>query len=274
MHSGFQPAIGDLEMASLPDFPVSRRDITSAVATEGRYGRWERASGYAAIAVVQPGQHVKFTITRFSGVIAIAGISHTIALDAALLQRYPDANIDQEPPQQPRWRWFARACQLKHGVPCVLLIEADTGYLLLVSHLAESAFEFGLDLYDALLMSLDIHPDVHKVPHDGLFSFDQNPDAICWRKGSPSDLALQRRLNDAAQQLAAMSPAQGHVTLANLNKEPIILATGEVLPDTVMRQRLNHYARLWLQYAEHTYFIVHAWNAWRKKKPWVEGLIK
>ncbi len=47
------------------------------------------------------------------GVIAIAGISHTIALDAALLQRYPDAKTDQVSPQQPRWRWFARACQLK-----------------------------------------------------------------------------------------------------------------------------------------------------------------
>ena len=72
---------------------------------------------------------------------AIAGISHTIALDAALLQRYPDAKTDQVSPQQPRWRWFARACQLKHGVPCALLIEADSGYLPVVSHLADSAFK-------------------------------------------------------------------------------------------------------------------------------------
>jgi hypothetical protein len=142
------------------------------------------------------------------GVIAIAGISHTIALDAALLQRYPDAKTEQASPPQPRWRWFARACQLKHRVPCALLIEADSGYLLVVSHLADSAFEFGLDFYDALLMSLDVHPDVPKEPHDGLFSFDQNPDAICWQKGGQDDLALERRLNDAAGQLVSMSPAQ------------------------------------------------------------------
>ena len=37
-------------MASMQDFLLSRRDNTSAVATEGRYGRWERASGDAAIA--------------------------------------------------------------------------------------------------------------------------------------------------------------------------------------------------------------------------------
>ena len=43
-------------MASMQDFLLSRRDNTSAVATEGRYGRWERASGYAAIAVMQAGQ--------------------------------------------------------------------------------------------------------------------------------------------------------------------------------------------------------------------------
>jgi len=56
--------------------------------------------------------------TNHKGAIAIAGISHTIALDAALLQRYPDAHVDQGLPSQPRWRWFAHACQLKHGVPC------------------------------------------------------------------------------------------------------------------------------------------------------------
>ena len=208
------------------------------------------------------------------GVIAIAGISHTIALDAALLQRYPDAKTDQVSPQQPRWRWFARACQLKHSVPCALLIEADSGYLLVVSHLADSAFEFGLDLYDALLMSLDIHPDVHNEPHDGLFSFDQNPEAICWQAGGLDDLGLQRRLNDAADQLACMSPAQAHATLANLNKQPAILATGDVLPAAVMHQRLDQYARLWSQYAEKTHFVVQAWNAWRKKKPWVEDLME
>lgn len=191
-------------------------------------------------------------------------------MDAALLQRYPDANIDQERPSQPRWRWFARACQLKGGVPCALLIEADTGYLLLVSHLAESTFEFGLDLYDALLDSLDIHPDVHKEPHDGLFSFDQNPDAICWQKGSPDDLALQRRFNDAAGQLDSMSPAQGCSALAKLNQQTIILATGEVLPAATMQQRLDHYAQQWQQYADGTNFVVLAWNAWRKKKPWVD----
>ena len=215
-----------------------------------------------------------FTEKTIQGVIAIAGISHTIALDAALLQRYPDAPTDQLSPQQPRWRWFARACQLKHGVPCALLIEADSGYLLVVSHLADSAFEFGLDLYDALLMSLDIHPDVHNEPHDGLFSFDQNPEAICWQAGGLDDLGLQRRLNDAADQLACMSPAQAHATLANLNKQPAILATGDVLPAAVMHQRLDQYARLWSQYAEKTHFVVQAWNAWRKKKPWVEDLME
>ena len=207
------------------------------------------------------------------GAIAIAGISHTIALDAALLHRYPDARIDQELPSQPRWRWFARACQLKHGVPCALLIEADTGYLLLVSHLAESAFEFGLDLHEALLDSLDIHPDVHKEPHDGLFSFDQNPDAVCWHKRSPTDMALQRRMNEAAGQLDSMSPAQAHASLAKLNQQSINLASGEVLPAAVMQQRLDHYAKLWLQYAEGTNFMVQAWNAWRKKKPWLNGLV-
>jgi hypothetical protein len=156
-------------------------------------------------------------------------------------------------------------------VPCALLIEADTGYLLLVSHLAESAFEFGLDLYDALLMSLDIHPDVHEPPHAGLFSLDPNPDAICWHKGSPDDLALQRRLSDAARQLATMSPAQGHAMLAKLNQQPITLTTGEVLPTVLIRQRFDHYAQQWQRYAESTNTIVQAWNAWRKKKPWVDG---
>jgi len=207
------------------------------------------------------------------GVLAIAGISHTIALDAALLQRYPDGKTDHVLPQHPRWRWFARACQLKHGAPCALLIEADSGHLLVVSHLAESAFEFGLDLYDALLMSLDIHPDVHKQPHDGLFSFEPNPEAICWQAGSPDDLGLQRRLNDAAGQLASMSPAQAHATLANLNQQPAIPATGDVLPAAVMHQRLDRYARRWSQYAANTPFVVQAWNAWRKKKPWVKDLM-
>ncbi len=190
-------------------------------------------------------------------------------MDTALQQRYPDATINQELPSQPRWRWFVRACQLKHGVPCVLLIEADTGYLLLVSHLAESSFEFGLDLHDALLMSLDIHPEVHEQPHDGMFSLDQNPDAIDWQKGGSVDIALQRRLNDATALLASMSPAQGDAALADMNKQSITLATGEVLPAAVMQQRLDHYARRWLQYAENTNFFVQAWNAWRKKKPWV-----
>lgn len=156
-------------------------------------------------------------------------------------------------------------------MPCALLIEADSGYLLLVSHLADSAYEFGLDLYDALLMSLDVHPEVHKQPHDGMFSFDANPDSICWHRGSVSDLALQRRLNDAAQQLATLSPAQAHAALMGLNKQPITLASGEVLPETVMKQRLNHYGRLWRQYTENTNLIVQAWNAWRRKKPWVVG---
>ena len=194
-------------------------------------------------------------------------------LDAALLQRYPDASTDQGQPSQPRWRWFTCACQLKGGVPCALLIEADTGYLLLVSHLAESTFEFGLDLYDALMMSLDIHPDVHKEPNNGLYSFDPNPDSINWQKGSLGDLALQRRLNDAVSQLATKSPAQGHATLANMNMLPIILAAGEVLPDAAMHQRLDHYARLWLQYAEYTNPIVQTWNVWRKKKPWLKGVV-
>lgn len=155
-------------------------------------------------------------------------------------------------------------------MPCALLIEADTGYQVLVSHLSDSAFEFGLDLYDALLMSLDIHPDVHKEPHDGLFSFDQNPEALAWQQGGPDDLALQRRLHDATVQLATMSPAQAHSTLANLNQQSIILATGEVLPAAVMQQRLDHYSERWLQYADNTNFVVQAWNAWHKKKPWVD----
>ena len=123
-------------------------------------------------------------------------------------------------------------------------------------------------------MSLDIHPDVHKEPHDGLFSFDQNPDAISWQTGSLDDLGLQRRLNDAAGQLASMGLAQAHVTLANLNKQSAILATGEVLPAAVMHQRLDQYAGLWMQYAENTHFVVQAWNAWRKKKPWAEDLME
>ena len=106
------------------------------------------------------------------------------------MQSYPDASIDQKLPSQPRWNWHARACQLGGGVPGALLIEADTGYLLLVSHLAESAFEFELDFYDALLLSLEIHPEHHKPPHDGLFSFDQNPAAIGWQQGLQPDLTL------------------------------------------------------------------------------------
>ena len=130
------------------------------------------------------------------------------------------------------------------------------------------------DLHEALLDSLDIHPDVHKEPHDGLFSFDQNPDAVCWHKGSPTDMALQRRMNEAAGQLDSMSPAQAHASLAKLNQQSINLASGEVLPAAVMQQRLDHYAKLWLQYAEGTNFMVQAWNAWRKKKPWVEDLME
>ena len=48
-----------------------------------------------------------------------------------------------------------------------------------------------------------------------------------------------------------------------------ILATGDVLPAAVMHQRLDQYAQLWSQYAEKTHFVVQAWNAWRKKKPWL-----
>lgn len=160
-------------------------------------------------------------------------------------QRYPDAKTDPVSPQQPRWCWCARACQLKHGIPCALLIEVDTGYLLLVSHLAESAFEFGLDLYEALLDSLDIHPDVYKEPHKGLFSFDPNPEALVWQQGGPDDLALQRRLNEAAGELESMSPAQAHATLVNLNRLPVRLATGEIMPAAVMKQRLDQYGKLW-----------------------------
>jgi hypothetical protein len=159
-------------------------------------------------------------------------------------------------------------------VPCALLIEVDTGYLLLVSHLAESIIEFGLDLYDALLMSLDIHPYAHKQPHDGLFSFEQNPDAICWQKGNSSDVALQRRLKDAAVQLETMSPAQANTMLGVLNEQVVTLTISPVVPAAVIRQRLDHYATEWLAYTENTNFFVQIWNTLRKKKPWVENLEK
>lgn len=154
-------------------------------------------------------------------------------------------------------------------MPGALLIEADTSYLLLVSHLADNAYEFGLDFYDALLMSLDIHPEVHKQPHDGVYSFDPNPDSICWQKGSAIELALQRRLNDAARQLATMSPAQGHATLAKLNEQAVTIASGSVVPTAVMQQRLAHHAQKWRQYLGSTGIVKQIWNTWRKRKPWV-----
>ena len=177
-------------------------------------------------------------------------------------------------PSQPRWKWFAREIQIKHGVPSALLIEADTGYILLVSHLAESDYEFSLDLHDALLMSLDIHPDVHEIPHDGMFSFDQDPENIHWILGNADDLALQRRLNEATQQLATMSPAQGHAALAEMNRQSDHLASREVVPRDVMQQRLDHYGALWLRYSENTNFVVQVWNTLRKRKPWVKELMQ
>lgn len=200
----------------------------------------------------------------------IPGISHTITLDTALLQRYPDANTNRELPSQPRWRWFARSCFLKGGVPCALLIEADTGYLLLVSHLADSAYEFGLDIYDDLLMSLDVHPDVHKQPHDGMFSFDPNPESINWKVGGISELSLQRRLKGAVAQLASMGPAQANAALAKLNTQEVNLVNGSSIPINVMRQRLDHYAALWSAYTGETNLFVQIWNMWRKKRAWVK----
>jgi hypothetical protein len=91
--------------------------------------------------------------------------------------------------------------------------------LLLVSHLAEDEDEFSLDLYDALLMSLDIHPEVHKQPHDGVFSFDPAPKNIHWIWGSADDSALQRRLHEATQALAAMTAAQAQAALADMNRQ-------------------------------------------------------
>jgi hypothetical protein len=200
----------------------------------------------------------------------MGGITHAIGLDAMLLRRFPELKPGNKPPSQAHWRWFARACQLKRGVPCALMIEAQTGYLLLVSHLPESIFEFGFDTYDALLTSLDIHPDMHEQPYDALYTFEPNPDCICWQKGNPSDPALESRLDEAAQQIATMSPAQGHAALAELNKQTISLSSGKIQPKAVIRDRLKCYADQWRHYSENTNLIVHAWNAWRGKKPWVQ----
>lgn len=157
-------------------------------------------------------------------------------------------------------------------MPSVLLIEANIGYLLLVPKTADSAFEFGLDLYDALLDALGIHPEDHEEPNEVLFSFDPNPEHIRWSTGGIDDLALQRRLNDAVGQVVTMSPAQARNALADLNRQPLPLAVGDTVPEQLMSWRLRLYADLWREYAENTNFIVHAWHAWRKKKPWLDVL--
>ena len=193
-------------------------------------------------------------------------------MDTALAQRYPDALTNDELPSQPRWRWYARSCHIKHGVPTVLLIEADMGYLLFVSSHADTIFEFGLDLIDALMTSLGIHPEIHAKPDEALFSFEQNPERICWLTGSADNLVLKRRLNEASTLLATMSPAQGHKALAELNHQSLNLAVGGIVPNDVMQKRLRNYAELWLRYSERTSFVKTAWNAWRKLKPWLEGV--
>lgn len=206
-----------------------------------------------------------------AGVITIPGISHQIGLDASLCLRYPDVVIDQEKPIQTRWRWFARGCNLKHNVPCALFIEADTGYLCLVPHLTETVYELSLNFYNELLMSLETHPEVHEPIHNGMFSIDPNPESIQWHKSNPSDMALQRRLKEAIDQMSNMSPAQANLFLKQLNQQAITLANAQVIPLHIMQERLNHYAQKWLEYSKKTNFFVSLWNMWRNKRCWVDN---
>ena len=130
------------------------------------------------------------------------------------------------------------------------MIESDSGYLLLAPAQADTLLEFGFDIIEALMESLNIHPEIHDKPHDSVFSFDMNPEHIQWVTANVVDLVLQKRLSEAAAQLIKMSPAQGSKLLAKMN----------TVPNDVMQQRLTHYADLWLEYSGSTNILMQTWN--------------
>ncbi|MBW2187085.1 MAG: hypothetical protein JRG71_12030 [Deltaproteobacteria bacterium] len=49
---------------------------------------------------------------------------------------------------------------------CCFVDESDSGYLLLAPAQTDTLLEFGFDIIEALMESLNIHPEIHDTPHD------------------------------------------------------------------------------------------------------------
>jgi len=200
----------------------------------------------------------------------MAGISAQIILDSALSERFPDALATEGQADQPRWRWYAQQITLNDGRLCALLIEADTGYLLMLPQVAETAGQFGLDVYEELLISLKSHPDIYEQPHDGVLSFDPDPDSIVWEQGAVIDHGIQRRLSDVARQVSSMNLDGVANLVAELNSKEIVLSHGSLVPIQAIDERLEHYADLYAQYLSNTSLLKQIWNLWFNKRSWVK----
>ena len=189
-----------------------------------------------------------------------------------MAERYPDTLETSSKQAQPRWKWYAISCSLKDEKPCALLIEAGSGFLLVVEVIAEDGFSFGLDFIDAFQNYIGIHPVNDKDPHESVYSLEQNPEAIRWERGTASQPALKKRLQEAKTMLADLSLGEGIDALRMLNSKKIVLGQGSLVPEEWIDGRLQLYAAMWQSYAEEANVLRFLWNVWRKNKPWLADL--